>query len=107
MNVKHMTHFSTTSDAVVFPEKMVQVVRTSEINGREALLLEDVLLTAGMRWKEWVDLRVIDADNNYVTELDYEEIMDSWLVQVDGKTGLYTGEDLVTDDLLRVEKDEN
>jgi hypothetical protein len=102
-----MTHFSTTSDAVVFPEKMVQVVRTSEINGREALLLEDVLLTAGMRWKEWVDLRVIDADNNYVTELDYEEMMDSWLVQVDGKTGLYTGEDLVTDDLLRVEKDEN
>lgn len=107
MNVKHMTHFSTTRDAVVFPEKMVQVVRTSEINGREALLLEDVLLTAGMRWKDWVDLRVIDADSNYVTELGYEEMMDSWLVQVDGKTGLYTGEDLMTDNLLRVEKDEN
>jgi len=107
MNVKHMTHFSTTRDAVVFPEKMVQVVRTRDIEGREALLLEDVLLTAGMRWKDWVDLRVIDAGENHVTELSHEDMIDSWLVQVDGRTQLYTGDRLVTDDLLRVEKDEN
>ena len=103
MNVKEMTHFSTTKDAVIFPEKMKKVVRTKDINGEEALNLEDVLLTAGRRWeddKEFVALSV-DGSQSF---FDMDELFSSYLVYKDGKTSLYINDTQIVEKLLRIEK---
>jgi hypothetical protein len=48
MNVKFMSHFSTTTDAVIFPEQMKNICRTEMIDGKEYMKLEDVLINAGL-----------------------------------------------------------
>jgi hypothetical protein len=48
MNVKFMSHFSTTNDAVVFPGQMKNISRTESINGKEYMKLEDVMINAGL-----------------------------------------------------------
>ncbi len=103
MNVKEMTHFSTTKDAVIFPEKMKKVVRTKDINGEEALNLEDVLLTAGMRWeddKEFVALSVNGSESHF----NMDELVSSYLVYKDGKASLYINDREIVKELLRIEK---
>ncbi|KAF5036249.1 Oxidoreductase molybdopterin binding domain protein [anaerobic digester metagenome] len=104
MNVKEMTHFSTTKDSVVFPDKMKEVVRTENINGKEALLLEDVLLTAGMRWdKETFKAVSTDGSEN---ELSLDEILSSYIVCEDDNVSLFIKEKEVMNNLLRIEKNE-
>lgn len=104
MNVKEMTHFSTTKDAVVFPDKMKEVVRTENINGKEALLLEDVLLTAGMRWeKETFKAVSTDGSEN---ELSLDEILSSYIVCEDDNVSLFINEKEIMNNLLRIEKNE-
>ena len=103
MNVKNMTHFSTTKDSVIFPEKMAQVVRTKDINGKEGLLLEDVLLTAGMRWTDDNQFMAVSTDDS-VLELSLEEVLDSYIVENNNTVSLYHGEGQIMKDLLRIEK---
>ena len=103
MNVKNMTHFSTTKDSVIFPEKMAQVVRTKDINGKEGLLLEDVLLTAGMRWADDNQFMAVSTDDS-VLELSLEEVLDSYIVENNNTVSLYHGEGQIMKDLLRIEK---
>lgn len=102
MNVKNMTHFSTTKDAVVFPDKMKAVVRTKDIEGKEGMLLEDLLLTAGMRWKEDDDFLGISRDGSQV-EISAEDLLDSYALEEDGSVSLYRDEEILKD-LLRIEK---
>lgn len=103
MNVKHMTHFSTTKDAVIFPEKLIEVVRTKEIEGKEGMLLEDVLLTAGMRWDEGSSFVAVSTDEREV-ELALDEILKCYLVQNDDGVVLYNGEEQILNNILRIEK---
>lgn len=103
MNVKEMTHFSTTKDAVIFPEKMAGVVRTKNINGNEALLLEDVLLTAGMRWKDNNHFVAVSRDDSN-REISIEEMLNCYIVEVGEQVNLYHDEDEIMKDLLRIEK---
>lgn len=103
MNVKGMTHFSTTKDAVVFPEKMKEVVRTRDIQGEEGLLLEDVLLTAGMRWTDNSEFIAIGIDGSQIS-LNLREILDYYIICQDGKTNLYKGNTQIMKDILRIEK---
>lgn len=103
MNVKGMTHFSTTKDAVIFPEKMKTVVRTKEIQGEEGLNLEDVLLTAGMRWDDNSKFVAISIDDSQIS-LDINDLLDSHLIYKDGKTRLYISDLEVIEELLRIEK---
>ncbi len=103
MNVKHMTHFSTTKDAVVFPEKMIEVVRTKEIKGNEALLLEDVLLTAGMRWNDGDKFTAVNTLNEKV-ELTLEDMQKSYISYEEETVNLYREENEIMSDLLRIEK---
>lgn len=103
MNVKEMTHFSTTKDAVIFPEKMRKVVRTNTIKGEDGLNLEDVLLTAGMRWLDDSKFLAISIDNSQVS-LDLDELLDSYLVYKDGKTSLYINDTQIIEELSRIEK---
>lgn len=102
MNVKNMTHFSTTKDAVIFPEKMVEVVRTKDINGKEGLLLEDVLLTAGMRWTEGNQFVVVSKDDEI--ELSLKEMLNSYIIDGGNRVVLYQGESELMKDIVRIEK---
>jgi DMSO/TMAO reductase YedYZ molybdopterin-dependent catalytic subunit len=103
MNVKNMTHFSTTKDAVIFPEKMIEVVRTKSIEGNEGLLLEDVLLTAGMRWNEGIKFTAVSMDKEI--DLSLEEMLNCYLIYKDGQASLYKDKEIMTD-LIRIEKNE-
>lgn len=103
MNVKEMTHFSTTKDAVIFPNKMKSVVRTKDINGKEGLLLEDVLLTVGMRWNDNSKFTAISVDGSKV-ESSLEEILRSYIIYEDRRVSLYNGNSEIMEDLLRIER---
>ena len=104
MNVKNMTHFSTTKDAVIFPEKMVEVVRTKSIEGKEWMLLEDVLLTAGMRWNEGNKFTAVGMDKEI--NLSLEEMLNCYLIYKDGQASLYNKDKEIMTDLIRIEKNE-
>lgn len=102
MNVKNMTHFSTTKDAVVFPDKIKAVVRTKDIEGGEGMLLEDLLLIAGMRWEDDDDFLGISRDGSQV-EISADDLLDSYALEEDGLVSLYRNEEILKD-LLRIEK---
>lgn len=103
MNVKEMTHFSTTKDAVIFPEKMIEVVRTKDIKGLEGMLLEDVLLTAGMRWEEDSEFLAVKTDGSSIG-LSMEEMLNCYITYIDGRVNLYKDNNEIMQDLLRIEK---
>ncbi|MFA9422917.1 MAG: hypothetical protein ACERLG_05035, partial [Sedimentibacter sp.] len=103
MNVKEMTHFSTTKDAVIFPDKIKEVVRTKELNGREMLLLEDVLLTAGMRWVDDSTFIAVKTDNTKV-ELSLNQILNCYIINENEKVTLVNDGNEIMTDLLRIEK---
>jgi len=106
MNVKHMTHFSTTKDAVVFPEKMKEVVRTKNIEKMEGLLVEDVLLTAGMRWNDNPKFTAVSEEGN-TYDLTLEEIQNSYIIKTDEEVLLYFKDNQIMKGLLRIEKYES
>jgi len=103
MNVKHMTHFSTTKDAVIFPDQIKSVVRTKTIDKLEGLLLEDVLLTAGMRWEDNSKFTAISTEGK-TYDLDLEAIKKSYLVKNNGEVLLYIESNQVMTGILRIEK---
>lgn len=106
MNVKFMTHFSTTKDAVIFPDKMSQVVRSKEYTEGKGLLLEDVLLTAGMRWTGDISFMAVDSLGNSVI-ITMKDMQNGYLVTEADTTSLYVGEVKKMDNLLRIEKYED
>ncbi|NLJ57656.1 MAG: FMN-binding protein [Tissierellia bacterium] len=103
MNVKEMTHFSTTKDAVIFPEKIVEVVRTKDIKGVEGMFLEDVLLLAGIRWDEDSEFSAVNTEGSSIA-LTLEEILKSYIRYEDGQVDLYKDDSEIMNDLLRIEK---
>ncbi|WP_326906664.1 FMN-binding protein [Sedimentibacter sp. MB31-C6] len=105
MNVKEMTHFSTTKDAVIFPEKIIEVVRTKSIYGNEGMLLEDVLLTAGMRWDEVDNFTAVKTDETTI-DLSLEDLLKCYLIYEDKSVILYKGNSEIMRSLLRIEKNE-
>jgi len=106
MNVKHMTHFSTTKDSVIFPEIMKEVVRTKKIGELEALLIEDVLLTAGMRWDDNPKFTAVSEDGN-TYDLSLEDIQKSYIVKTQNEVLLYLENNQIMKGLLRIEKYES
>lgn len=104
MNVKNMTHFSTTKDSVIFPEKMINVVRTKPIGNTEGLLLEDVLLTADMRWDGNNSFLAVSVDGTEL-EMSLEEMLNSYIIIDNNKVVLYGKEGELLTDLLRIEKE--
>lgn len=105
MNVKKMSHFSTTKDAVIFPDKMKEVVRTKTINGLEGLLLEDVLLTAGMRWDDNSKFMAFNSDGIKII-LSLDELLKCHIINNNNQVILFNGTEEVLKDLLRIECNE-
>lgn len=103
MNVKHIASFSTTRDAVIFPEMMASVVRSKTIKGGEGLLLEDVLLMAGMRWLD-TDGFVFYSESEEQYFVSADKLASCYLYTVEGDTALYEGDALVLDHVLKVQK---
>ncbi len=103
MNVKNMTHFSTTKDAVIFPEKIIEVVRTKDINGLTGMLLEDVLLTAGMRWKDNNVFAVLNTDESII-ELSSNDLLKCYITFENGQVNLLKENNEIMKSILRIEK---
>src|SRR5690554_6382655 len=94
MNVKEMTHYSTTKDAVNFPDKIKAVVRTVDIDGREGLKLEDVLLTPGISWKAGYSHNLVSVNGNQLP-ISQEQILGSYLTYHEGKADIYHNNQLI------------
>lgn len=105
MNVKNMSHFSTTKDAVIFPDKMKEVVRTKNINGEEGLLLEDVLLTSGMRWTDDNKFTAVSTDETIIN-LSLDKLLECYIISKNEQVFLYDGKDELLKDLMRIECNE-
>ncbi len=103
MNVKHMTHFSTTKDAVIFPEKIIEVIRTKDINGLTGMLLEDILLTAGMRWKDNTTFNAVSTDKTEIL-LSFNDMLNCYLTYENEQVNLYQNNNEIMKSLLRIEK---
>jgi Na+-translocating ferredoxin:NAD+ oxidoreductase RnfG subunit len=102
MNVKNMSHFSTTKDAVIFPDEMKKVVRTKNINGLDGMLLEDVLLTAGMRWEDNSKFKAVNTDGTTL-ELSLSELLECYINNNNNQVILFDGNEELLKDLLRIE----
>ncbi|WP_051688296.1 FMN-binding protein [Desulfofalx alkaliphila] len=48
MNVKNMAYFSTTEDAVIFPQEMQKITGLAELNGQKGMNLHSVLIGVGV-----------------------------------------------------------
>ncbi|WP_312811107.1 FMN-binding protein [Sedimentibacter sp.] len=103
MNVKNMTHFSTTKDAVIFPEKIIDVVRTKDLNGVEAMLLEDVLLTAGMRWNDSNEFIAVSKTGEEINFF-LDDMLNSYIISEGEKVSFYKDSKILLTDLARIEK---
>ena len=103
MNVKEMTHFSTTKDAVIFPDIIKDLVRTRDIKGKEAMSLEDILLIGGMRWEEGDEFLAISTGNRQVEFLP-DDLLKIYAFNEDGLVSLYYEDREILQDLLRIEK---
>ncbi len=104
MNVKFMTYFSTTKDAVIFPEQMQDVVRTQETAGKTGFLVEDVLLTVGMSWTDDTVFKVVSAESVEQYQLKSKDLTRYQFINENGKVDLYRDQILVLNDVLRIEK---
>lgn len=104
MNVKFMTYFSTTKDAVVFPEQMQKVVRTQEIDGKTGLFVEDIMLTVGMSWNEDAIFNVVSADGIQRYQLKTSDLKHYYLIYENDIVDLYQDQSIVLQDVLRIEK---
>jgi uncharacterized protein with FMN-binding domain/DMSO/TMAO reductase YedYZ molybdopterin-dependent catalytic subunit len=105
MNVRDMCYFSTTTDAVIFPETMATIVRTLEIDGYEGLLLEDVLLQAGMTWSEGDTFTAVNSEGEQIP-LSIEALSDCYILDQGENASLVTPDSTLLTDLLRIDKDE-
>ena len=104
MNVKLMTHFSTTKDAVVFPEQMKNIVKTQEIAGKTGLSVEDIILTVGMSWDEDTVFNVVSPDNVQQYQMNSKNLDRYQLIYDSGNVDLYRDQSIVLYDVLRIEK---
>lgn len=102
MNVKEMTHFSTTTDAVIFPEKMLKVYGEEIKEIGSALNLRKVLEVSGMIIDEKDEFVAVDA-NERKYKLLSEELENSYLVLIDGRTDLIYEKGTVQD-IQRISK---
>lgn len=64
--------------------------------------MEDVLLTAGMRWTEGNQFVVVSKDDEI--ELSLKEMLNSYIIDGGNKVVLYQGESELMKDIVRIEK---
>ncbi|MBN2221731.1 MAG: FMN-binding protein [Vallitaleaceae bacterium] len=106
MNVKNICCFSTSTDAVIFPEKMSQLVRTTMLKAGEGLSIEDILLLSGMRWTEEDSFRAVNTKNEEF-RFSSDEVGNLTMLIDGDKVDLYKAGSLIFEELMRIDKNEN
>lgn len=96
MNVKEMTHFSTTTDAVIFPNIMLKSFKENSTIKSNSLSIELVLDTVGMIRTENDKLIIVDTNGEeYV--LANDEIENSYLETLESRTDAIIGNERIED----------
>lgn len=93
MNVKEMSCFSTTTDAVIFPDVMIKVLDEEAVPQGKAVRLKKALEEAGMVLDDAVSLVLTDM-NGKVYPITPSQLENSYLIPTDN------GADAVIDDTL-------
>jgi len=91
MNVKEMTHFSTTKDAVIFPEVMMKVIGEEILPQGKGMNLGKVLETAGMILEGNDTLTIFDSDGNQYP-LYPNQLENSYLLPMEKEADAVIGE---------------
>lgn len=102
MNVKEMSHFSTTTDAVIFPEVIIKVLDEENLPQGKAMKLSEVLEEAGMVLDNNEDLILVDMSGKEYP-LDINGMESSYLIPSEGSTDALIG-DISIKDVQRISK---
>ena len=102
MNVKEMSHFSTTTDAVIFPEGIIKVLDEENLPQGKAMKLSEVLEEAGMVLDNNEDLILVDMSGKEYP-LGINEMESSYLIPSEGSADALIG-DISIKDVQRISK---
>lgn len=105
MNVKEMTHFSTTIDAVIFPEMIMKVIDEESIPQGKGMRLKDVLEEAGMVIESDDAFILLDTSGNKYP-LSQNQLEASYLIPADNGADAVIGE-IVVKDVMQISKIED
>ncbi len=102
MNVKEMSHFSTTKDAVIFPKTMMQVLGENESSQGKGMKLKVALEAAGMVF-EGDESFVIVNTNGKEYSFTIGQIEEGYLVPTSSGANAVIG-DKIIEDIQRISK---
>lgn len=105
MNVKEMSHFSTTTDAVIFPGVMMKVIDEETIPQGKAMRLRAALEEAGMVLESGDKLVLTDM-NGKEYRMSSSEAENAYLLPSGNKADVISG-DMTIKDMLRISKIQN
>ena len=105
MNVKEMSHFSTTTDAVIFPGVMMKVIDEETIPQGKAMRLRAALEEAGMVLESGDKLVLTDM-NGKEYRMSSSEAENAYLLPSGNKADVIAG-DMTIKDMLRISKIQN
>ena len=104
-NVKEMTSFSTTRDAVIFPKKMLLVVENESLAGETAISLIDTLEEALFYLDETDKLFITDI-NNKESIINKNQFENSYLIPKEDGADILVDDKLI-EDVLKISKIQN
>ncbi len=102
MNVKEMSYFSTTKDAVIFPEIMMKILDEKTTTQGKGMELREVLEAVGMILDEKDEFVIIDNSGKEYT-LSIEDIENSYLIPTQNGANAII-EDRVIEDIQCISK---
>lgn len=102
MNVKEMSHFSTTIDAVIFPHVIAKVIGEKTTPQGKGVKLKDTLEEAGMILNKDETLKIIDT-NRREYNVDINQLENSYLIPVENGADILI-ENSIIKDVLKISK---
>lgn len=96
MNVKEMSHFSTTKDAVIFPEIMMKIIGEEDLPQGKGMNLGEVLEEAGMIIEDNDTLTLFDSDGKQY-DINPNQLDSSYLLPVEKGADAIIGETYIKD----------
>jgi Na+-translocating ferredoxin:NAD+ oxidoreductase RnfG subunit/DMSO/TMAO reductase YedYZ molybdopterin-dependent catalytic subunit len=83
-NVKYIACFSTTADAVIFPQEMIKLAGTAKLAGTEGMPLDKVMEYAGMTGMTEKQYEIVDVEGNRMS-IDGDSLKNCILLYEDKK----------------------
>lgn len=104
-NVKEMTSFSTTRDAIIFPKIMLLVVENESLPQGTAISLIDTL-EEGLMYLDDTDKLFVTDINNKETVIDKNQFENSYLIPKENGADMLIGDKLI-ENVLKISKIQN